>query len=152
MSKSIVTLVGEGQAWKGFRFVAAKPPDICHECKLFLVCMGKLTPGRPYEVIELKDKQHYCALYEGQVRVAKVVPSAIEVVVKPQHAMEGATITFKIIECDKKGCSLEGFCRPEGLKLGDKIKIEKVSEDVSKVALCRKKLKKVTALVVETSS
>jgi uncharacterized protein (UPF0179 family) len=152
MNKVIVTLVGEGQAVKGFRFVAAQPPAICKECKLFLVCMGKLVPGRAYEVVDVKDKQHYCSLYEDKVKVAKVVPSPIEVVIKSQHAIEGVTITFTGIQCEKKGCAIERLCKPEGVKKGEKIKIEKVSESVSDVALCKKKLKKVTALVVESSS
>jgi hypothetical protein len=152
MNKVIVTLVGEGQAIKGFRFVVAQPPAICKECKLFLVCMGKLVPGRAYEVVEVKDKQHYCNLYEDKVKVAKVVPSPIEVVIKSQHAIEGITITFAGVECEKKGCAIERLCKPEGVKKGEKIKIEKVSESVSEMALCKKKLKKVTALVVESSS
>jgi uncharacterized protein (UPF0179 family) len=114
--------------------------------------MGKLVPGRAYEVIEIKDKQHYCSLYEDKVNVAKVIPSPIEVVIKSQHAIEGATITFAGAECEKKGCTIEKLCKPEGVKKGEKIKIEKVSESVSEVALCKKKLKKVTALVVEPSS
>jgi uncharacterized protein (UPF0179 family) len=151
-SKEIVTLVGEGQASKGFKFIASKPPDVCKSCKMFIVCMGKLVPGRAYIVIEVKDKQHYCALYEDKVRVAKVVQSPIELLVKPQYAVEGVTITFAFEECTEKNCLIENLCRPESLKKGEKIKIERVLEDVSKMALCGKKYRKVTALVVESSS
>jgi len=151
-SKEIVTLVGEGQASKGFRFIASQPPDVCKSCKIFIVCMGRLVPGRAYEVVEVKDKQHYCALYEDKVRVAKVIRSPIELLVKAQYAVEGATATFTIEECTEKNCLIEKLCRPEGVQKGEKIKIEKVLEDVSDMALCGKKYRKATALVVEPSS
>jgi uncharacterized protein (UPF0179 family) len=150
--KTIVTLVGEGQSSKGFKFIASIPPDMCKQCKLFLVCMGKLVPGRAYEVVELKEKEHYCALYEGNVRVAKVAQSPIEILVKPQHAIEGATMTYVSIDCEIKRCPLEGACRPEGVRKGEKVKIIGVPEDVSGQIPCRKKLRKATVLVVEFSS
>lgn len=150
--KTIVTLVGEGQSSKGFKFVASIPPDMCKQCKLFLVCMGKLVPGRAYEVVELKDKEHYCALYEGNVRVARVAQSPIEILVKPQQAIEGATITYASIACEIKRCPLEGTCKPEGVKKGEKVKIVGVPEDVTGQLPCRKKLRKATVLVVDSSS
>jgi hypothetical protein len=151
MERAIVTLVGEGQATQGFRFVASQTPEICLGCKLLKVCMGRLVPGRTYEVVEVKDKQHYCQLYEDKVRVAKVLQSSSELLLKPQHAIEGATVTFTGMECNEK-CPLERLCKPEGVKKGEKIKIEKVSEDVSEIVTCHKKLRKVTAVVVEPSS
>ncbi len=150
--KAVVTLVGERQASKGFKFVASAPPDMCRQCKLFLACMGKLVPGRAYIVVELKDKEHYCELYEGNVRVAKVMQSPIEILIKPQHAIEGATMVFAGIECEVKRCPLESFCRPEGVKKGEKVKIIGVPEDVSGQAPCKKKLRKATVLVVDPSS
>jgi len=150
-SKEIVTLVGEGQASKGFRFIASQPPDVCRSCKIFIACMGRLVPGRAYEVVEVKDKQHYCALYEDKVRVAKVIQSPIELLVKAKYAVEGATVTFTIEDCTERDCLIEKLCRPEGVKKGEKIKIERVLEDVSEMALCGKKYRKATALLVEPS-
>lgn len=150
--KIIVTLVGEGQSSKGFKFIASVPPEMCRQCKLFLACMGKLVPGRAYVVIELKDKEHYCALYEGNVRVARVAQSPIEILVKPQHAIEGATMAYASIDCEIKRCSMEGTCRPEGIKKGEKVKIIGVPKDVSGQIPCRKKLRKATVLVVDSSS
>jgi hypothetical protein len=150
--KTLVTLVGEGQSSKGFKFVASIPPEICKQCKLFLVCMGKLVPGRAYEVVELKDKEHYCALYEGNVRVARVTQSPIEILIKPQHAIEGATIAYVSIPCEIKKCPMDSTCRPEGVKKGEKVKIIGVPEDVSGQIPCRKRLRKATVLVVDSSS
>jgi hypothetical protein len=113
--------------------------------------MGKLVPGRAYVVIEVKDKQHYCPLYEDKVRVAKVQQSPIAMAVKTQHAIEGATLVFAGVDCSEK-CPLEKLCKPEGVKKGEKIKIEEVLEDLSDMAACKKKIRKIFATVAEPSS
>jgi uncharacterized protein (UPF0179 family) len=150
--KTVVTLVGEAQASVGFKFVASVPPDMCRQCRLFLACMGKLVPGRAYEVMELKDKEHYCELYEGKVRVARVMQTPIEILIKPQHAIEGATMVYAGIECDLKRCPMESSCQPEGVKKGEKVKIIGTPADISVQVPCRKKLRKATVLVVDPSS
>lgn len=150
--KTIVTLVGEGQSSKGFKFVASVPPEVCRQCKLFLVCMGKLVPGRAYEVVELKEKEHFCGLYEGKVRVARVIQSPVEILVKPQHAMEGVTMVYAGIQCEVTRCPMEKVCKPEGVRKGEKVKIVGVPEDVSGQIPCKKKLRKATVLVVDSSS
>ncbi|MCQ5362575.1 MAG: UPF0179 family protein [Candidatus Verstraetearchaeota archaeon] len=147
--KEIVTMVGEGQASKGFRFVASTPPEVCKRCRLFSACMGRLVPGRVYEVIEVRDKWHYCELYEGKVVVAKVAEAPMEVLVKAQFAVEGAIISFVYEDCREKGCTLKGYCMPEGIKKGTKVKITKIMEDVSELALCGKNLRKVHVITVE---
>ena len=151
--KEIVTLVGECQATVGFKFIASQPLEVCINCKLFRACMFKLIPGRAYEIVEVKDKEHYCELYEGNVKVAKVVQAPIEMLVKPHMAVEGAIIAFEVEDCSKK-CPLEMVCRSEWAKAGDKnkIKIEKILGDVSEMAICGKKFRKVIALVVDPSS
>lgn len=147
--KEVVTLVGPGQASPGSRFVASKPPDVCTSCKLFAACMSKLVPGRAYEVIEVREKEHFCPLYEGMVKVAKVTEAPVEVLVKPQHAMEGAIITIEIEACDKR-CPLERECRPEWAAGASKAKVKVVAllEDVSPLAVCGKKFRKAKALIV----
>lgn len=153
MVKEIVTFVGDINAKQGYKFVASPPPEICITCKLFQACMAKLKPGRAYEVIDVKQMEHFCALYEDNVKVVKVVETTVETLVKPQRAVEGAIVTIDLEECDKK-CPLDALCRPEWAKKGDKakVKIEKVLEDVSEMAVCGNKYRKVTARIVETSS
>ncbi|MEM4204612.1 MAG: UPF0179 family protein [Candidatus Methanomethylicaceae archaeon] len=147
--KEIVTMVGEAQASKGFKFVASTPPEVCRRCKLFGVCMGKLVPGRVYEVVEVRDKQHYCELYEGKVRVAKVAEAPMEVLVKAQFAVEGAIISFMYDECRERGCTLRGYCMPEGIAKGTKVKMISILEDVSELALCGKNLRKVLVVALD---
>ncbi|MEJ5293365.1 MAG: UPF0179 family protein [Candidatus Methanosuratincola sp.] len=148
--REIVTFVGDVQARVGFRFVASQPPEICRGCKLFLACMSKLKPGKVYEVVEVKEKEHYCPLYEGSVKVVKVAEAPVEAVVKSNLAVEGATVEPLIEECGKK-CTLKTFCSPEWAEPGKKVKIKicQVIEDVSDRAVCGKKLKKVAGMTMD---
>ncbi|MCQ5377438.1 MAG: UPF0179 family protein [Candidatus Methanomethylicia archaeon] len=147
--KEIVTLVGVGQSTPGARFIASKPPEVCTSCKLFAACMAKLIPGRAYEVTMIRDKEHFCPLYEGMVKVAKVIEAPVDVLVKPQHAMEGAIITIEIEKCEKR-CPLEKECMPEWAAGSQKarVKVISLSEDVSDLAVCGKKFRKAKALIV----
>ncbi|MGQ9759229.1 MAG: UPF0179 family protein [Candidatus Methanomethylicaceae archaeon] len=147
--KELMTLVGRGQALKGFRFIVSTPPDICKECKFFNICMGRLVPGRIYEVVEVREKQHYCQLYEGKVTVVKVVEAPMEVLIKAQVAIEGAILAFSQEECDEKGCRLQGLCRPEGIRRGERVKIVRILEDLSELALCGKRFRKALVMVVD---
>ncbi|MBC7121226.1 MAG: UPF0179 family protein [Candidatus Methanosuratus sp.] len=146
----VVTFVGDVQAKVGFRFVASQPPEVCKGCKLFLACMSKLRPGKVYEVVEVKDKEHFCPLYEGTVRVVKVAEAPVEALVKSNLAVEGATVEPVIEDCGKK-CALKPYCNPEWADPGKKarLKINRVCEDVSDKAICGKKLKKVIGMTVD---
>lgn len=148
--REIVTFVGDAQAKVGFRFVASKPPEVCRGCKLFLVCMSKLKPGKVYEVIEVKDKEHYCPLYEENVKVVKVAEAPVEALVKSNLAVEGATVEPIIEEC-KKRCPLKAYCTPEWVEPGKKVKVRicNVIEDVSDKAVCGKKIKKVLGMATD---
>lgn len=148
--KETVTFVGDCQARVGFRFVASEPPEICRNCKLFVACMSRLAPGRVYEVVEVKEKEHFCPLYEGAVRVVKVAEAPVETLVKPHLAVEGATVEVAIEECGKK-CPLERLCRPEWVQPGRKVKVKilQVGEDLSDKAVCGKKLRKVVGITAE---
>jgi len=61
-------------------------------------------------------------------------------------------VTMDAEDCDRK-CPLESLCMPEWATKGkkSKIKIEKVMEDVSEMAVCGKKLRKVTARIAESA-
>ncbi|MDI9644182.1 MAG: UPF0179 family protein [Candidatus Verstraetearchaeota archaeon] len=148
--KEAVTFVGDYQAKLGFRFVASDPPEICRSCKLFVACMSRLAPGRVYEVIEVKEKEHFCPLYEGNVRVVKVAEAPVEVLVKSNLAVEGATVEIVTEDCGKR-CPLERYCKPEWAQPGKKVKIKimQVGEDLSEKAVCCKKLKRVVGMITE---
>lgn len=148
--REAVTFVGDCQARVGFRFVASAPPEVCRQCKLFVACMSRLIPGRIYEVVEVKDKEHFCPLYEGPVRVVKVSEAPFEALVKPQLAVEGAIVEAATEECSKR-CLLSAYCMPEWADHGKKVKIKilKVGEDVSDKAACGKRLKKVLGMAVD---
>lgn len=147
--RSTFTLVGEALAKKGSRFVAIEAPEACRSCNLFEVCMKNIVVGRTYEVIEVRDRWHYCRLYEGKLIVVKVLELPIEVVLRKQIAMEGAIIRFSPMECDEVKCRLKRHCKPSGLRAGERIKILKVLEDVSEMALCSESVVKALAEIIE---
>ena len=129
MKKYIVTLVGKGLARVGAKFVHGRAAETCRKCNLYRVCIGNLEEGRVYEVVNVRDKKHYCQLVKDYVYVVDVKEADIEANIKSSMAIEGAIITFKPIECN--GCELSRFCNPVGLKDGDKCKILKIIEKVS---------------------
>jgi len=147
--REIFTLIGESLAKKGSRFIAIEKPEFCKFCNLFEVCMKNIVVGRSYEVIEVRNHWHYCKLYEGKLVVVKVLELPIELVLKKQIAMEGAIIKFSSIVCNEEKCKLKKFCKPNGLRIGERIKILKILEDVSEIALCSKNMVKTLVEIIE---
>lgn len=147
--KELFTLVGEALAKKGSRFVAIEKPEICKSCNLFEICMKNMVVGRTYEVVEVRNRWHYCRLYEGKLIVVKVLELPIEVILKKQIAMEGAIIKFSPMECNEMKCKLRRYCEPSGLKIGERIKILKILEDVSEMALCGKNMVKTLVEIID---
>lgn len=147
--REVFTLVGEALAKKGSRFIAVETPEVCKSCSLFEVCMKNIVVGRAYEVIEVRNRWHYCRLHEGKLIVVKVLELPIEVVLKKQIAMEGAIIKFSPMECNEIKCKLKKYCKPSGLRTGERIKILKILEDVSEMALCSKNMVKTLVEIIE---
>lgn len=147
--KETFTLVGEGLAKKGARFVVTEIPDSCKSCNLFEACMKKVVVGRTYEVVEVRNRWHYCRLHDGKLIVVKVLELPMEVVLRKQIAMEGAILKFSPMECNEARCKLKEYCRPSGLRSGERIKILKVLEDVSEMALCSKNMVKALVEIIE---
>ncbi|MGC9130809.1 MAG: UPF0179 family protein [Pyrobaculum sp.] len=119
--RRVVTLVAKEQAEVGHRFRVVSIPDECRECRLFPVCLGRLTPGRSYRVVEVRPSMGQRCKITGGEMVPVVVEEAPLVGLLPiNKALEGVVVTFEE-EC--AGC--EG-CPSEGVKRGEKIKVVKV--------------------------
>jgi len=72
--KRIVTLVSREQAEVGHRFRVFGIPDECRECRLYSVCLGRLTPGRSYIVVEVRPSMgQKCKITGGEM-----VPVVVE--------------------------------------------------------------------------
>ncbi|ABL87866.1 conserved hypothetical protein [Pyrobaculum islandicum DSM 4184] len=119
--RKIITLVSREQAVIGHRFRVVSIPDECKSCKLYAVCLGKLTPGRSYEVIEIRPSLGQRCKITGE-EVVPVVAAELPIVglVPLNKALEGAIVTF---EGECKGCK---DCPDNIVKPGEKIKIIRV--------------------------
>lgn len=117
------SLVSRPFARVGYKFIQLEA-DECKKCKLYEVCMGKLKPNRPYEIIEVTDKTFKCTMH-GKVVLVKVRPAPIEANIPAKMAFEGATIKLDL--SFTSNCSVTcieySYCHPEGLKNGDKCQI-----------------------------
>jgi len=122
----IVTLVGEYQARVGYRFVNVEPPKACRGCPLYQVCVGRLEPGKVYEVVRVRDRKHPCRIHEGGVRVVEVVEAPITMALPSKVALEDVVLTYDPGRCGDEGCSMRGLCYPEALRRGDKLRVVKV--------------------------
>ncbi|RLF18704.1 MAG: hypothetical protein DRN06_00720 [Thermoprotei archaeon] len=119
----IITLVGEYQARVGYRFINVEPPQTCRGCPLFQACVGRLEPGRMYEVVKVRDKRHPCRLHEGGVRVVEVVEVPITIALPSKLALEDLVFTFNPRRCPSNSCGLYELCNPPLIKRGDRLKV-----------------------------
>ncbi|MEM0469056.1 MAG: UPF0179 family protein [Pyrobaculum sp.] len=116
-----ITLISKEQAEIGHRFRLVNIPDECKSCRLYNVCMGKLTPGRSYQVIEVRAYMgQRCKITGGEMVPVVVEEAPIVGLLPPHKALEGVVVTFEE-EC--AGC--EG-CPTDVVKRGEKVKVVKV--------------------------
>jgi len=123
--KMTVTLIGEGQARKGYEFVYVGPLAECKECKYKTVCFN-LDPGRRYVVSGIRDKKHPCKVHEGDVQVVEVNPAPIPMAVDEKIAVEGSTVSIEKRTCNDLSCAHYKMCNPDVFDWNKKYKIEKV--------------------------
>ena len=119
--KRIVTLVSKEQAEVGHRFRVISVPDECKSCRLFSVCLGRLTPGRSYKVIEVRPSMgQRCKITDGEMVPVVVEEAPIVGLLPLNKALEGVVVTYDG-EC--AGC--EG-CPNDIVKKGEKVKVVKI--------------------------
>ncbi len=146
MPRRFLTLVGATQAKVGFKFIHYGFAESCLSCQLRKVCIENLEPGRIYEVVNVREMEHPCALHENGVRAVEVVLSPVQTALESKQAIKGATLTYKQVDCNLE-CSNVDLCKPTVLKSGDKCIVENVDGDI--VCLIGKKLKIVLLRLVE---
>jgi uncharacterized protein (UPF0179 family) len=119
--KKIVTLVSKEQAEVGHRFRVISIPDECKTCKLFSVCLGRLTVGRSYRVVEVRPSMgQRCKITGGEMVPVVVEESPIVGLLPLNKALEGVIVTF---EGECAGCE---DCPTDVVRVGEKIKVVKV--------------------------
>ncbi|MEM0268347.1 MAG: UPF0179 family protein [Candidatus Korarchaeum sp.] len=122
MEAERMTLVPSRLASRGFRFIFIGPSSLCKDCKYRNTCVEGMEVGRLYEVVDVSERKRFqCPLHE-EVSLASVRKASLEVAV-PKSLVEGATILYKSVDCKSLSCENYRFCKPEGLKPGDKLSV-----------------------------
>ncbi|MDW8036393.1 MAG: UPF0179 family protein [Candidatus Korarchaeum sp.] len=57
-----------------------------------------------------------------EVSLVSVRRASLELA-SPISLVEGATILYKPLDCDRLSCENYALCKPEGLKLGDRLSV-----------------------------
>lgn len=144
----VITFVGAKQAKRGFKFLVVTPPTRCEKCEYHHVCIENLEVGRIYEVTRLRENVFPCPLHSEGVRVVEVVEADIPAAIPSRMAVEGASIVFRLHECEENLCKKADLCRPVGLMEGDKCVILAVEEEVEceeGLSLVKVKLRRVSS-------
>ncbi|MGQ9543733.1 MAG: UPF0179 family protein [Candidatus Bathyarchaeia archaeon] len=118
-----VTLLGEGQARVGYRFIYESIDNLCVECDFRKVCMGNLESGRLYEVRKVSGKRFPCLLHAGDAVLVEVEEPPIKVAIHPRLAIVDAIITYVIDTCPNLSCDYFEKCFPKGLVEGDRCRV-----------------------------
>jgi len=121
----ILTVVNSEIARRGYKFIFEKNNLQCTGCILKKICIDKLERGRVYEIVNVRDKEHFCKLLNGKVSIVEVKLASIELFIERKNAIEGVTIRYNPINC-LTPCANIMYCKPSGLFKDDKIKIEKI--------------------------
>ena len=125
---SIIALLPQTLAKKGFRFVLLAETENCRDCRLRKVCIENLEAERSYEVDEVRKKSFRCPVY-GEMRVCRIkLVREFLLTIPKNDAVEGVTIRYSGHGCQELTCPNFDLCNPVGVKAGDEIKIEKVSK------------------------
>ena len=122
-------MIGDPHAHIGNRFYYMGPNDECKECRLKNVCFN-LEAGSLYEIVQLRDTHHECALREGDVRVVVVEKVPFSAAVPKKQAIDGSMITFEPKDCGNLGCPNRKFCNPPNIAVGEKRSITEVVENL----------------------
>ena len=144
--EKIITLVPRSMAKRGFRFIHEGDTENCRGCELRRVCVENLEIGRVYEVLDVRRKRHKCRLIDDYVYVVEVAEAPIEALIGHKAAIEGVITTFTPSGC--YSCEHSSLCNPQGLKGGDRVRIERVLDKVE----CRRSGSLVKVILRRTSS
>ncbi|MDG6224294.1 MAG: UPF0179 family protein [Candidatus Thermoplasmatota archaeon] len=125
-----ITLYRSAAAREGTTFTYIGQAPECAECKVRAICHS-LEEGHVYRITALRDKEHDCAVHEGdKVRVVEYEEMPLEIAVPVKKAMEGAIITLDGSECTWAWCASHGYCRRTALPEGARVRILSLGEDL----------------------
>jgi len=125
-----ITLIGELLAQQGNQFVFLGETTNCSDCRLRGACL-RLEINHLYEIHNVRDAVHPCkGVFAGKVRTVDVYEPLFDVALMDKIIIEGATVTFKKIQCTSIQCTnWNRTCNPFWLSEGEKLKVEAVSSE-----------------------
>ncbi|MHA1313505.1 MAG: UPF0179 family protein [Candidatus Helarchaeota archaeon] len=144
----IITMIYFKQAKIGYQFQHIGESKACKSCKLYKACIKNLKLKAIYEVIEVRNKIHYCPLIDDDVKVVKVKELPIDTYIDSSSAFEGAIITYRGHDCSEENCPHHEKCFDERLVRGRKYKILKIIENKKVQCLKGKALKLVKLKII----
>ena len=136
--EEVITFVGESLAKKDFAFVFRNVNSFCPDnCTLLNTCMKNLNPHTAYQIIDVMKKEMKCpnGLHEEKMRLVKVKPIELYIVIEKKNLFLGSTTAFHPMGCGKSECENYPICHPNTMviKPGQKVKMIK---EVAKVKNC----------------
>ncbi|MEM4519800.1 MAG: UPF0179 family protein [Sulfolobales archaeon] len=125
----MITLISYLTAREGFKFVYAGPSSECLTCRFNYVCNSKLKVGQIYEVVKVYNIRNKCPINE-YVTTVEVKEATLDLAVSRKVSVEGMTLNYVKIVCERIKCSNHPKCVPELIIKPVKIKILKVLNNV----------------------
>jgi uncharacterized protein (UPF0179 family) len=125
-----ITLYPSRLSFVGREFTYIGEAPECSECKIRANCHD-LKSGHRYRIVALREKEHDCAVHEGdKVRVVEYEELPLEIALPQRKAIEGAIISIEETECDARWCEFNRFCRRVSLPIGTRVRIISLGQDV----------------------
>lgn len=125
-----VTLVGEGQAALGHRFIYRGPQPECRPCKVKGACLNQEL-GRRYQVTGVRAVSHPCLLNQGRARVVEVENAPPECSLPTRSAVEGSIVRYEGLICSHAACPNYRVCHPVGIEPGMKLEVVSVGAELT---------------------
>ena len=119
MASKKYTMIGQGQARIGFRFVFKGSADKCVKCERYKSCSEPLEAGRVYEVRDVRRKRFICNLHGPDAKLVVVGEADYEANIESRSAVLNALIEYDPIECDLP-CNQQNKCFPTGLSKSER--------------------------------
>jgi len=125
-----VAMVTRAQARVGLIFRVV-PNARCLTCRLYRVCAGLLRPGGRYKVLAVRRKAHFCPLIRDYMVVVEVEELPLRAAVESKVAVEGVTLRYERISCNREGCPYYEYCVKTPLMNGERVRVARVMRRIS---------------------
>jgi uncharacterized protein (UPF0179 family) len=120
MREERMGLVPSNLAREGFKFIFMGEAEACRGCKYRSVCVDGMEVGRLYVVKGVNERKRFQCPIHGELTLASIARANIEIA-SGARMVEGASFIYRA-SCSEE-CEYQNYCRPEGVKEGDKLRV-----------------------------